>query len=115
MVVKAGTHTPGGEEGTMYGPVTRLRNTPDLDTHLAAWGSRSGGGPPRPGYLGQYAYRLPDDPDGLYLVGLFASRAAYLADAASPASAACAARLRALLPTPPERHDAGEIFTHRRG
>jgi hypothetical protein len=102
MVSKAGAHAPGGEEGTMYGTVMRLQLPQGLDAPSEALGA-----PPRPGYLGRYAYRLPGDPDGLYLVELFASRAASLADAANPANARPT--------TPGDWHDAGAIVTYRRG
>jgi quinol monooxygenase YgiN len=108
MVGKAGAHAPGGKGGTMYGTVIRCQLPQGLDAPLEALGaSPCAGVPPRPGYLGRYAYRLPEDPDGLYLVELFASRAASLADAAHPANARSA--------TPGDWHAAGAIVTYRRG
>ena len=92
----------------MYGTVIRLQLPRGLDAPPEALGAPPRAGePPRPGYLGRYAYRLPDDPGGLYLVELFASRAASLADAAHPANARLA--------TPGDWHDAGTIVTYRRG
>jgi hypothetical protein len=108
MMSKAGAHAPGGEEGTMYGTVIRLRLPQGLDAPLEALcAPPRSGETPRPGYLGRYAYRLPDDPDGLYLIGLFASRAASLADAAHPANTRPT--------TPGTWHEAGAIVTYRRG
>ncbi len=62
----------------MYGMLSRLQIAPDLDAPPEALCPS-----PRHGDLGRYTYRLPGDPDGLYLMRLFTSRAAYLAEALS--------------------------------
>ena len=64
--------------------------------------------PEVPGLVFEYAYRTDADPDVVFLVNGFASKAAYHANAASPAQQARYVQVRALLKAEPEWHD-GEI------
>jgi heme-degrading monooxygenase HmoA len=62
-----------------------------------------------PGYIGDYVYRMDNDPNEYYMAVLFESKEAYHANAQDPAQDARYQEMRALLTEDPEWHD-GEII-----
>lgn len=88
----------------MYGTVARLKVKPgedeqlikaDLDTSV-------------PGFVAAYGLRSDEDPDVYWVVALFESKEAYIANAHSPGQDARYRRMRELLAEDPEWHD-GEV------
>ncbi len=97
----------------MYGTVAKIRVKPGMYAQLDELNRRMSAEEGQiPGYVAQYVYRMDADPDELYLVVLFADRAAYQANAASPDQAARYEQLVALMAAPPEWHDGEVVFAH---
>lgn len=92
----------------MYGTVAKLRIRPGAEAELMAL-AQDYGAQTVPGYIGEYVYRLDNAPDSYIMAVLFADRASYAANAASPEQHARFLRFRALLVGDPEWHD-GEII-----
>jgi quinol monooxygenase YgiN len=92
----------------MYGTVARLRAKPGAQAEVAAL-ARELQGVKIPGMVADYLYHLDNAADEYYLVAVFESKAAYVANANSPEQDAQYRRLRALLVADPEWHD-GEIL-----
>ena len=90
----------------MYGTIARLHLKPGAEADLHRLNRELA--PEVPGLVFEYAYRTDGDPGVVFLVTGFASKAAYHANAASPAQQARYDRFRALLTAEPEWHD-GEI------
>ena len=92
----------------MYGTVARLHFKPGIDeqreAELDAASQRR-----IPGAVASYVYRTDADPNVYYLAVVFASKAAYDANAASPEQHAEFLRLRALLAEDPEWHDGAVV------
>ena len=90
----------------MYGIIARLHLKPGAEADLHRLNRETA--LEVPGLVFEYAYRTDADPDVVFLVNGFASKAAYHANAASPAQQARYDQFRALLTAEPEWHD-GEI------
>jgi len=88
----------------MYGTVARLRAEPGQVEQLEA--EMDSG---VDGFLAAYVFESDDDPNELWLVAVFESKEAYLANADSPESHARYTRLRAGLVADPEWHD-GQVL-----
>ncbi len=91
----------------LYGTVARLRLKPSMEArlveHLHEYDVVK-----MPGAVVEYVYRSEADPNEYYMVVVFASKEAYIANANSPEQAARYSQLRELLAEDPEWHD-GEI------
>jgi quinol monooxygenase YgiN len=98
----------------MYGTVARLRIKPGMEDLFRAFGEEASTQPP-PGHVAFYVYQMDADPSEYYLVVIFASKAAYHANAASPEQDAAYHQLRALLTADPEWHDGAIIATDQTG
>jgi heme-degrading monooxygenase HmoA len=92
----------------MYGTVARLRAKPGAQAEIAAL-ARDLQGVKISGMVADYLYHLDNAADEYYLVAVFETKAAYVANANSPEQDAQYRRLRALLVADPEWHD-GEIL-----
>lgn len=91
----------------MYGTIARVKIDPTRIEELKAAGDSMG---TVPGQVSRYVYQMDADPSVLYLVAVFVSKEAYLANAQSPEQNERYMRLRALLLADPEWHD-GEIVS----
>jgi heme-degrading monooxygenase HmoA len=63
-----------------------------------------------PGFIAQYVYRMDVDPDVYFLVVMFESREAYVANADSPEQDARFRQFRSMLLADPEWHDGEVVF-----
>ena len=93
----------------MYGTIARIHAKPDALEYLMDVGSQDSMRRV-PGFISQYVSRSDANPNEYWLVVVFESKEAYLANAADPAQDASYQRLRAFLTEDPEWHD-GEIGT----
>lgn len=89
----------------MYGTVARLRAKPGQVKRILEAEMDSG----VEGFVAAYAFRSDDDPNELRPVGVFESKEAYLANAASAEQRARYTQLRAGLEADPEWHD-GQVL-----
>lgn len=89
----------------MYGTIAKVTAQPDKIEALRALAAQL---ELAPGQIARYVYRMDANPQEYMLVAVFESRAAYQANAASPAQHERFMELRSLLTTDPEWHD-GEI------
>jgi len=94
----------------MYGTVARLQVKPGVEARLNDLSQQQAGRTP-PGLVASYVYQTDADPAVHYLVVLFESKAAYLANAADPAQDAMYRQLRELLVADPEWHDGEVVFS----
>ena len=94
----------------MYGTIARLQLKPGAEADLHRLNRELA--PEVPGLVFEYAYRTDADPDVVFLVNGFASKAAYHANAASPAQQARYDQFRALLTAEPEWHDGETPFAY---
>jgi quinol monooxygenase YgiN len=93
----------------MYGTIAKLRIKPGMDAELERLSREEQA--EVPGIVFQHVYRMDDDPQELYLVVGFASKAAYRANAESPEQHARYEAYRALLDAEPEWHDGEIVFS----
>ena len=91
----------------MYGTVARLQLKPGMEAQMRAF-NEDEHAVGIPGYLAMYGYRMDQDPNTYYLVVIFESKAAYVANAASAEQHQRYLRMVELLEGEPEWHD-GEI------
>ncbi len=91
----------------MYGTVARLRIRQGAEAqfsqHLRDFTTLN-----VPGFVATYLYRTDADPRECYMAVLFESKAAYVANAESPAQGARYQQMRSLLESDPDWHD-GEV------
>lgn len=92
----------------MYGTVARFRIKPGVEERLTRL-TRSYESLKVPGYIATYVYQMDADPRECYMAVLFASKAAYDANAGSPEQDARYREMVALFEGEPEWHD-GEIM-----
>jgi quinol monooxygenase YgiN len=92
----------------MYGTVARMKVKPG---GLEALKQMSEDMTAPPGSVTSYIYQMDADPNELYLVVVFESKEAYVANAQRPEQHAEYEKLRAWLEADPEWHD-GEIIFH---
>jgi heme-degrading monooxygenase HmoA len=93
----------------MYGTIARLRGKPGAFEQLQAM--NEGEQPDVPGIITQYVYRMDADPNEYYLVVVFESKEAYVANAQSPEQNERFQSMVALLEEPPEWHDGEIVFS----
>lgn len=90
----------------MYGTVAKVQVNPDKIEEIQMLSHEMG---LAPGQMARYVYQMDANPNELFLVAVFESRAAYQANAASPEQHQRYLQMRALLNSDPEWHD-GEII-----
>ena len=91
----------------MYGTVARMRLKPGMEERMRTM-SREENAAQIPGFIGQYVYRMDNDPNEFYLAVIFESKEAYFANANSPEQNERYQYMVEMLDAPPEWHD-GEI------
>jgi heme-degrading monooxygenase HmoA len=90
----------------MYGTVARMRLKPGMEERMQRMSEEQAG--QISGIVGEYVYRMDSDPNEYYLVVIFESKEAYVANANSPEQHARYQDLVAMMEAEPEWHD-GEI------
>jgi len=90
----------------MYRTVAKLTVKPG---HVNALRSAMASSSPHPGSVAGHVYQMDDDPNVLYLVAMFESKAAYRADADRPETNAEFEKMMQFLVAEPEWHD-GEVM-----
>jgi quinol monooxygenase YgiN len=93
----------------MYGTIAKLKVKPGS---AQAFKQTFSAMTAPPGRVTHYIYQMDTDPNELYLVVVFASKEAYLANAQSPEQHARYKEFRTWLQADPEWHD-GEIILHQ--
>ena len=93
----------------MYGTVARMQIKPGAEAQLMALSEDYAPGMV-PGYIGDYIYRMDNEPNTYYMAVMFESKEAYHANAQDPAQNERYMKYRALLTADPEWHD-GEIIS----
>ncbi len=94
----------------MYGTIARLRVKSGMEEQLFAYAQKVQ--EKDPGEVAWYVYRMDADPSICYLVAIFESKDAYVANAQRPETDARYQQMRAYLDGEPEWHD-GEIVLAR--
>jgi quinol monooxygenase YgiN len=92
----------------MYGTIARLQVKPGAFEQMRALGD----GDKPPGHVAVYIYQMDSNPNELYLVAVFESKEAYVANAQSPEQHTRYEQMRALLTAEPEWHDGEVIFAN---
>ncbi len=95
----------------MYGTIAKLTAKPGAIEEIGRMETER-----RPaGYVGSYVYRSDQDAKELWLVVIFESKEAYMANADSPEQDAEFRKLMNFLVTEPEWHDGEIIFSSNPG
>jgi quinol monooxygenase YgiN len=94
----------------MYGTVARLRLKAGAAEKMAAL-SKEYDQVTVPGVVATYVYQADSDPQEMYLVAVFESKDAYLANANSPDQHARYLKMRELLESDPEWHDGTVVYS----
>ena len=94
----------------MYGTIARMELKPGMEDAFNRFGEEVSRRTPE-GAVASYVYRMDAEPNVLYLVAVFTSKEAYLANAGSPEQHAQFEQLRALLAADPEWHDGTVIYS----
>lgn len=92
----------------MYGTVARMRLKPGSEERLSQL-SREFEALGVSGFVGDFVYRMDNDPNECYLAVVFRDKASYVANAESPEQDARYRQMRELMESDPEWHD-GEII-----
>ena len=93
----------------MYGTVARMRVKPGSEAALQKLTEETA--PDIPGFVGEYIYRMENEPDVYYLTVMFENKEAYVSNAQSPEQHARYQQYREFLMDDPEWHD-GEIVSN---
>ena len=93
----------------MFGTIARLRIKPGMDARMLEL-SHEYDTLDIPGFRGDLVYQSDDDPRVWYMVVVFESREAYVANAEDPAQDARYARFRELLDADPEWNDGAIVY-----
>ncbi len=91
----------------MYGTVARLRLKPGMEQRMQALSDEQTAAA-MAGFVGNYVYRMDNDPNEFYLVVVFDSKESYVANAQSPEQNERFQQMMELMAAEPEWHD-GEI------
>ena len=94
----------------MYGTIARLELKPGMEDAFNRFGEEVSRRTPE-GAVASYVYQMDAEPNILYLVAVFTSKEAYLANAGSPEQNTQYEQLRALLAADPEWHDGTVIYS----
>jgi quinol monooxygenase YgiN len=98
----------------MYGTVARMRAKPGFEAQLAEQ-MRAFEEAHVEGAVGSYVYRMDNDPAEYYLIAIFSSKDAYVANANSPEQDARYRQLLTFLEGSPEWHDGEIVFAQHPG
>lgn len=90
----------------MYGTIVHFHVKPGMEEQLFALQVAKG-----PGEVASYVYRMDADPSIFYLVSIFESKEAYVANADRPETDARYQHMRAYFNGEPEWHDGEIVFT----
>jgi len=90
----------------MYGTIARLWPKQGMEQQLMNLAQEQARD--IPGWVANYVYRMEANPREYYLVVMFESKEAYIANAASPEQDARYRKLRELMENDPDWHD-GEV------
>ena len=93
----------------MYGTIARFRVKPGMAEQFLAFVQRES--TEDPGQVAEYFYRLDTDPNTYYMVVVFESKAAYVANAQRPETHARYSRGLEYLTSEPEWQDGEVVFT----
>jgi heme-degrading monooxygenase HmoA len=91
----------------MYGTVARLRLKPGMEERMQALSDEQTA-TAMPGFVGNYVYRMDNDPNEFYLVVIFDSKESYVANATSSEQHERFQQMMEMMAAEPEWHD-GEI------
>src|SRR6476620_4004525 len=93
----------------MYGTIARFQVKPGQASALfelsQRWSSEG-----TPGLMGDYVYRMDNEPDIYYMAVIFESKEAYFANANSPQQDARYREMMAYMAAAPEWHDGEIVF-----
>lgn len=95
----------------MYGTVARLQFKPGVEGQIMVLGDQFAQ-EQVPGWVAEYIYQLDSDPSVHYMVVIFESKEAYLANANSPEQHARYEQFRAMLASEPEWNDGAIVWQH---
>ncbi len=95
----------------MYGTVARVLIKRGMEQRLLEL-SREFEAAHVPRFIGEYVYRVDNEPDVYYMAAVFESREAYIANANDPAQHARYLQLRELLEDEPEWHDGEIVYAY---
>lgn len=95
----------------MYGTIAKLRVKPGKIDAMNEWSDRYESA--IPGMISQYVFQQDSDPSELYLVVLFESKDAYVANAQSPDQHQRYLQYREFLDADPEWHDGTVVYPVR--
>ena len=90
----------------MYGTIASFRVKPGVEEQLFALQVAKD-----PGEVASYVYRMDADPSIFYLVTIFESKEAYVANAQHPETDAHYQQIRAYFDGEPEWHDGEIVFS----
>lgn len=96
----------------MYGTVARMKVKPGAVDAFKRFGENYSAETVK-GYIGQYIYKMDNDPNELYLAVLFDSKESYRANAESPEQNERFQEMMQYLAAEPEWHDGEIVFGHR--
>ena len=91
----------------MYGTIARVRIKPGMEEQLLVLGA---GMEKNPGEVATYVYRMDAHPSTFYLVAIFESKEAYVANADRLETDARYQHMRAYIDGEPEWHDGEIVF-----
>ena len=92
----------------MYGTIAQLRVKSGMEEQFSAYTQKIQ--EKDPGEVASYAYRTDADPSTFYVVAIFESKEAYVANANRPETDARYQHMRAYLEREPEWHDGEIVF-----
>ena len=92
----------------MYGTIAQLRVKSGMEEQFSAYAQKVQ--EKDPGEVASYVYRTDSDPSTFYLVAIFESKEAYVANANRPETDARYQHMHAYLDSEPEWHDGEIVF-----
>jgi antibiotic biosynthesis monooxygenase (ABM) superfamily enzyme len=98
----------------MYGTIARMRLKAGKEEEFKALG-RDEDEQNIPGHLGEFIYRMDNDPNEYFMAVIFDSKESYHANANSPEQNSRYEQMVALLESAPEWHDGEIVHSHYKG
>ncbi|HYP41886.1 MAG TPA: antibiotic biosynthesis monooxygenase [Chloroflexia bacterium] len=95
----------------MYGTIARLRLKAGKEEEFTALG-QSEDELHIPGHLGEFIYRMDNDPNEYFMAVIFDSKESYHANANSPEQNSRYEQMVALMESEPEWHDGEIVHSH---
>ena len=92
----------------MYGTIALLRVKSGMEEQFSAYAQKIQ--EKDPGEVASYVYRMDADPSTFYVVAIFESKEAYVANANRPETDARYQHIRAYVDGEPEWHDGEIVF-----